>query len=194
MRGFMWVFRPVLKLLNESANVLVRRVGAEPTEEVVVGHSPDSLRHLLEHSTNVGALDARFSAQLSGALDLQRLTVRELLRPGATTASVPAGATVQQVRDLARSSGHLRILVGSPEHLHGIVHVRDTLTEPDEAPTDDFVRPVFALDGGTTLHVALARMRETSNHLAVVTDGGRVEGVVTLSDVLRRVFPSPATA
>jgi CBS domain containing-hemolysin-like protein len=53
---------------------------------------------------------------------------------------------------------------------------------------------VFALDGGTTLHVALARMRETSNHLAVVTDGGRVEGVVTLSDVLRRVFPSPATA
>nr|WP_218885762.1 hemolysin family protein [Kineococcus aurantiacus] len=192
MRGFTWVFRPVLKLLNSAANALVRAVGAEPTEEVVVGHSPDSLRHLLEHSTNVGALDARFSAQLSGALDLRRTTIRDLLRPGNVPACVPAGASVEAVQDLSRTSGHLRILVGAPDRVTGVVHVRDTLTEPADAPAEPFVRPVFTLEAGTTLHVALARMRETSNHLALVTDGGRVEGVVTLSDVLRRLFPGAA--
>jgi CBS domain containing-hemolysin-like protein len=186
------VFRPVLTLLNSAANSLVRAVGAEPTEEVVVGHSPESLRHLVEHSTNVGALDAGFSAQLSGALDLRRTTVRDLLRPGNVAASVPAAASVADVQDLARRTGHLRILVGDPGRITGVVHVRDTLTEPVQAPAGPFVRPVFTLEADTTLHVALTRMRETSNHLALVTDGPRVEGVVTLSDVLRRLFPTPA--
>jgi CBS domain containing-hemolysin-like protein len=79
-----------------------------------------------------------------------------------------------------------------------VVHVRDTLTAPDEAPAAPFARPVFALDADTTVHAALKAMRETRNHLAVVTDGGTaggaVIGVVTLSDVLRRLFPQPTTA
>jgi CBS domain containing-hemolysin-like protein len=83
-----------------------------------------------------------------------------------------------------------------------VVHVRDTLTAPDDAPAAPFARPVFALDAGTTVHAALKAMRETRNHLAVVTDGGTdagggpgvVIGVVTLSDVLRRLFPRPTTS
>jgi CBS domain containing-hemolysin-like protein len=79
------------------------------------------------------------------------------------------------------------------------VHVRDTLTAPDEAPAAPFARPVSALDADTTVHAALKAMRETRNHLdAVVTNGdtedGPVIGVVTLSDALRRLFPQPTTA
>ncbi|MBB2900920.1 CBS domain containing-hemolysin-like protein [Kineococcus radiotolerans] len=194
MRGFMWVFRPVLKLLNASANALVRRVGVEPADEMAAAHTPETLRHLLEHSTNVGALDARFSAQLSGALDLQRMTVRDLLRPGGVPACVPADATVGDVQEVTRRTGHLRVLLGTPQEITGVVHVRDTLTEPADTPTDPFARPVFTLEAGTTVHEALTRMRETRNHLAVVLDEGRVEGVVTMADVLRRLFPRPAAA
>ena len=189
MRGFTWVFRPVLKALNAAANALVRRAGAEPADGVAAGHSPEALRHLLEHSANVGALDARFSAQLSGALELERMTVRELLRPGAQLASVPAGASVGDVREVTRRTGHLRVLVGDPDRVTGVVHVRDTLTEPAEAAAEPHVREVFTLEAGTTVHAALTAMRETRNHLAVVTDGGAVAGVITLADVLRRLFP-----
>ena len=189
MRGFMWVFRPVLKALNAAANALVRRAGAEPADEVAAGHSPDALRHLLEHSANVGALDARFSAQLSGALELERMTVRELLRPGAQLAAVPAGASVGDVREVTRRTGHLRVLVGEAQRITGVVHVRDTLTEPASAAAEPHVREVFTLEAGTTVHAALTAMRETRNHLAVVTDGGAVTGVITLADVLRRLFP-----
>ncbi|WP_432488700.1 hemolysin family protein [Kineococcus sp. SYSU DK018] len=198
MRVFMLVFRPVLKLLNSAANALVRRAGAEPADEVAAGHSPDSLRHLLEHSANVGALDARFSAQLSGALELQRMTVRDLLRPGAPLGVVPAGATAGDVREVTRRTGHLRVLVGAPDRVTGVVHVRDTLTEPDATPVAPFARPVFTLAESTTVHAALTAMRETRNHLAVVTgDGtrdGTVHGVVTLADVLHRLLPAQVAA
>ncbi|MGY1716111.1 hemolysin family protein [Geodermatophilus sp. SYSU D01106] len=196
MRAFMAVFRPLLRLLNSAANALVRRVGVEPVDEVAVGHSPDALRHLVEHSANVGALDASFSAQISGALELERLTVRELLGTVSRPTGVRATATAGEVRAATRASGHLRILLGAVdgEQVTGVVHVRDTLTAPDDAPAAPFARPVFTLEADTTVHAALKAMRETRNHLALVIDGGAVAGVVTLADVLRRLFPQPAAA
>lgn len=191
MRAFMWVFRPLLRALNTAANALVRKAGVEPADEVAVGHSPDALRHLVEHSANVGALDARFSAQLSGALEMERLTVRELVRPGAPLAAVCADGTAGEVRDATRRTGHLRILLGDGGRITGVVHVRDTLTAPDDALAAPFARPVFTLDADTTVHAALKAMRETRHHLAVVTAAGAVVGVITLSDVLRRLFPQP---
>jgi CBS domain containing-hemolysin-like protein len=194
MRAFMAVFRPVLRLLNVTANALLRRVGVEPVDELAVGHSPAALRHLVEHSADVGALEAGFSEQISGALELERLTVRELLGTGTPPTGVRTGATVGEVRDATRRSGHLRILLGAVagEQVTGVVHVRDTLTEPDGVAAAPFARPVFTLEAGTTVHAALKAMRETRNHLALVTEGGIVLGVVTLSDVLRRLFPQPA--
>lgn len=192
MRAFMAIFRPVLSLLNTSANALVRTVGVEPANEVAVGHSPDALGRLVEHSANVGALDARFTAQISGALELERLTVRELVNPDAPLAAVAADATVGAVRAATRGTGHLRILFGEPAAPIGVVHVRDTLLAADDVPAAEFARPVFTVNAGTTVHAALTAMRETRNHLALVTDDGRNVGVITLADVLRRLFPQPA--
>lgn len=207
MRAFMWVFRPLLRALNAAANRLVRRVGVEPSDELAVGHTPDALLHLVEHSADVGALDEGFSRQISGALEMQRLTVGELVRAG-RPAAVPAGGTVGDVREATRRTGHLRILLagtggtggtngtatggaGTEPEITGVVHVRDTLVAPDGAPAADHARPVFRLAAGTTVHEALGQMRETQNHLALVTDERGVVGVVTLADVLRRLFPRP---
>lgn len=189
MRGFMAVTRPLLVALNEAANWCLRRVGVEPTNTVASGQSADDLRQLVEHSTNVGALDARFSAQISGALDLERLTVRDLVRPGKHPTRVGPRATMADVRRATRESGHLRILVGERDRLDAVIHVRDTIDEPAERPARDLARPVLTLDAIVPVYSALATMRESRNHLAVVTAGGRAVGVITLADVLRKLFP-----
>ncbi|MEE6274336.1 hemolysin family protein [Georgenia sp. MJ206] len=195
MRAFMWATRPILRTLNESANWCLRKVGVEPADQVASGQSADDLRHLVQHSANVGALDASYSAQLSGALELQTLTVRDLVRAGSSLTAVPDDATVADVRAVARRSGHLRLLVGATDAVHGVIHVRDTLTEPDDSAAAPLMRPVFTLEATTTVYSALATMRETRNHLAVVHDGDAVLGVVTLADVLRRLLPrTPASA
>jgi CBS domain containing-hemolysin-like protein len=193
MRAFMVVTRPVLVALNGAANWCLRRVGVEPADQVASGQGPEDLRHLVEHSVSVGALDVAYSDQLSGALDLRRLTVEDLLAAPTTPAAVGHGATAADVQEASRASGHLRILVQEPGRLpDGVVHVRDTLLLADDASVADVTRPVFELAADLPLHSALTSMRETGNLLAIVTrpDGAAGGyGVVTLADVLRKLLP-----
>ncbi|MFD2028661.1 CNNM domain-containing protein [Promicromonospora aerolata] len=192
MRAFMTVTRPALLALNGAANWCLRRVGVEPADQVASGQGPDDLRHLVEHSANVGALSVAYSDQLSGALDLRRMTVQDLLATRTAPAAVGHGATAAEVQEASRASGHLRILVQAPGQLpDGVVHVRDTLLLADDASVADVTRPVFELAADVPLHGALTSMRETGNLLAVVARPGAAGdyGVVTLADVLRRLLP-----
>ncbi|MGW8565954.1 CNNM domain-containing protein [Isoptericola sp. NPDC055881] len=197
MRGFMWLTRPVLRWLNALANRCLRAVGVEPVDHVDVGHDPTTLRHLVEHSANVGALDAAYSSQIAGALELETLTVDALVVPGARPTAVAADATAADVRAASVTSGHLRILLhgpGSDGEVSGVVHVRDTLLLADAAPVAPLARAPFVLDASTTVHSAIALLREAGEQLALVRRDGRTLGVVTLADVLRRLLPEPVPA
>ncbi|XVQ11799.1 CNNM domain-containing protein [Spirillospora sp. CA-255316] len=188
MRGFMLLTRPLLRALNSAANRCLRRVGVEPADQVAAGQDPGALRHLVEHSANVGALDAAYSAQLSEALDLQDLRIGDLVDPDAELTAVPPSATVADVQAAGHASSHLRVLVRADGTGWGVIHVRDTLTEPDGAGIGHLTRPAFRLPAGTPVYSALTQMRETSNQLALITQDGRVLGVVTITDILRRLF------
>src|SRR5690606_27428593 len=139
------------------ANRCLRAVGVEPVDHVAVGHDPATLRHLVEHSANVGSLDASYSTQISGALELQTLTVEALVPAGARPTAVPASATAADVRAASVTSGHLRILLGTPDDpspvgaggAGGVVHVRDTLLLDDAAPVADIAREPVVLDATT---------------------------------------------
>ena len=173
MRAFMWATRPLLRALNSMANAVLRRVGVEPTDQVAAGQDPGGLLHLVEHSTNVGALDAGYSRQLTGALELETLTVADLVPTGASLTTVAADATVAEVQEATQRSGHLRILLGTgrdvarrrprPRHPELTGRAPRRLRSCARPSPSRRTHPVYT---------ALARMRETSNHLAVVRDGG----------------------
>lgn len=194
MRGFMWLTRPLLRVLNGMANWLLVKVGVDPVDHVGGGQDADALRHLVEHSVNVGALDAAYSTRLSGALQMQRDTVGALLRRGRPVTAVASDATPEMVRAESRRTGHLRILVRDGGVVRGSVHVRDTLLAPATATAAELMRPVLTLAADTPVPAALASMREGRMHLAVVTEDGATVGVITLADVLARLFESKDSA
>jgi len=195
MRGFMWLTRPLLRVLNAVANWCLRRVGVEPSDQVVSGRSPEDLRHLVDHSAQSGVLDPEYSAQLAGALELQVLTLGELVRGEAAVTAVDGAATSREVWEVSLRTGHLRVLVEEGGHVRGVVHVRDVLTAAPDLSVADVVRPVQAVPAGTPVHEALARMRQTRTQLLVVSDGhGGTLGVVGVPDILDRLLPRDRAA
>jgi len=191
MRGFIWLTRPLLRALNRAANWCLRRVGVEPVDHVVSGRKPEDLRHLVEHSANVGVLEAGYSAQLSGALSLQSLTLADLVRPGRALTAVDSDASVADVLRASTRTGHLRILVLAGRTVLGVVHVRDALMAPPQRPVSSLMRPPQTMPPTAPAYQALARMKQTNTQLLVVTDAGQMPAVVTLTDILQQLLPDP---
>jgi len=192
MRTFMWVFRPLLKALNGAANWLVHKTGSPVVDELSTGQDPDSLRHLVEHSANVGALDAGYRSTLSSALDLRELTVSDIAVDEEITSVAPF-ATVTEIQMTSIESEHRRIVVRDGETTLGVVHVRDTL-HPSAAneTAATLLRPALMLPSDTLVAVALRRMRETGSQLAIVTSGEREVGLLSVNDIMLRMLPSRA--
>ncbi|MEE3852144.1 hemolysin family protein [Gordonia sp. LSe1-13] len=189
MRAFMWVTRPLITRLNALANWCLHRVGVQPVDEVGAGQDADALRHLVEHSATVGTLDERYHAHLTGALELQRLTVADVLSDDLVS-SVDRDATAEEVREKSMATGHRRLLVrdNTTGIYTGVVHVRDSLSAAAGMSAADLMRPVPTFAADEPVYKALAVMRETRRHVAVVVDGDRVAGVLTLHDVLDRLL------
>jgi CBS domain containing-hemolysin-like protein len=167
----------------------------EPADRIASGRGPEDLRQLLEHSTNVGALDAAYSAQLSGALDLQTLTVADIVDTDRPLTSVACDATAAVLWETSRRTGHLRVLVTDEDRALGVVHVRDALNASPDMSVTSLMRPAQTMPLTALVHQALARMKQTSTQLLVVADeDGRTVGVVGLPDILTRLLPDPATA
>lgn len=193
-RALAWCLRPLLLWVNRIANRLVAASGHTPAESRAVGgQDPAALRQLVEHSAAVGTLDDTFRAQLGHIFDLEGLKVGDLIPQGTNPpAAVPERASVEELRQRAAASGHLRILVERDGRLPGVLHVRDVLLEPADRPVSQLMREPLVLDIDTRVYEAVTTMRNSHEQFAVVSRGGEFVGVVTLSDVVRRVLPGGA--
>ncbi len=205
MRGFLWVTRPLLLLLNNTANAILHKLGVEARDEVSSGQDADSLRELVRHSGEAGTLDDTRQRQLLSALELQELTVGDLLgereahNPATESemSSVDVAASPEEIRETARRTGHLRLLVLDGETAVGVVHARDAIEADQSATARELMRPSLSLEQDLTVAETFRRMRESRAHLVVVEQSGghpgthvsEVRGVVTLDDVVRRLLP-----
>lgn len=95
-RGFVWIFRPLLKWINVMANKMVSLAGEEPVDRAgAAGYDAETLRTLVEHSRETGALDDESANQISDVIELENSTVGAMAREhGSEVVPLPSDATV----------------------------------------------------------------------------------------------------
>lgn len=188
-RAFIWIFRPLLTWINHMANKLVKASGVEPVESAAVGGQDiATIRQLIHHSTNVGALEESMSTPISSALNLESLQVKDLVDKNRIPTKVDKDATLKDVQEATERTGHKRILILNDDQ-PSIIHVRDTLLEDETRPVRELSRPAFVLESETLVHEALRKMRGSSEQLAVVMKDDEFIGVVTINDILNNALP-----
>ena len=202
--GIVTVLHPLLRWINAMANRMVKIAGQEPVDRAAVGgYDADMLATLVQHSAAQGVLDAASGDQLSTLINLRQASIGDIIAPRTTRpTAVPADATVADVQDAARRSGHFRILVAPPEqpghpggdaHQVRMVHVRDTLLADANTPAAELAMDTLQLPESTLITEAVTQMRLQRRLLAVVVpDEGpaRILGVVTSEDLLAQIWPS----
>ncbi|WP_113701719.1 hemolysin family protein [Nonomuraea lactucae] len=193
-RGFVTLMRPLLSALNGLTNVILRLFGVQPRDELATTRTPRQLAMLVGESGRMGLLDREEHDLLTRALRLQAEGIERLMAPIGEAVTVPPSAGAARIRQAARRSGHMRLLVGVPGDIEGVIHARDSLLHPDRT-AGELARPAPRLACGTQVPEAVTALQEARVHLALVTgEDGAVIGLVTLTDLIGELLDTRATA
>ena len=192
-RGFTAAIGWVIRLLNGSANALVRRLGIEPQEELRSARSSTELASLVQRSADQGTLDVETAELMERSVEFGTRTASEIMTPRVRTLTLEAGDRAAAVIELARQSGHSRFpVLDSEDSVVGTVHVKHAvaLPVPERATTrikHIMVKPVVVPDS-IRLDPLMALLRQGGFQMAVVLDeyGGHA-GIVTLEDVIEEI-------
>ncbi|MCL8025962.1 hemolysin family protein [Nocardioides bruguierae] len=193
MRLFTAVMRGPIRVLNGSANALVRRLGIEPQEELRSARSSTELASLIARSADEGTLDADTAELMERSVEFGTRTAGEIMTPRVRTQTLELNDRAQAVIDLTRSTGHSRFpVLDDDDVVVGTVHVKNAVGLPlhERATTKVkhlMVRPTVVPDS-LRLDPLMALLREDGFQMAVVLDeyGGHA-GIVTLEDVVEEI-------
>jgi putative hemolysin len=177
---------PAVALLGLTGNAVVRLLGGRP-ETTAADITSEELRDLvMTHKL----LHAEQRSIISGALEIDRRLLREVLVPRRSVFTLDARLTISQALEALAGSGHSRAPVTTHHHLDhvvGIVHWSTVLRGGDE-PVETVAAPALYLPDSLRVTDALQRFRAERQQLAIVVDEyGDVDGIVTLEDLLEEI-------
>jgi CBS domain containing-hemolysin-like protein len=192
-RTFTAVNRVPIRILNGSANAVVRRLGIEPQEELRSARSSTELASLIQRSADLGTLDVETAELMERSVEFGSRTAGEIMTPRVRSSSLEVNDRASAVIDLTRETGHSRFPVLDPdENVVGTVHVKHAVALPLPERSTTKVKHLMAkpivVPDSLRLDPLLALLRKDGFQLAVVMDEyGGFAGIVTLEDVVEEI-------
>jgi CBS domain containing-hemolysin-like protein len=185
---------PLIRLLNGSANRVLRAMGIEPAEELTSARTPEELAALVRRSAEVGTLDETTAQLLTRSLGFAGRTAADVMTPRVRMHSLEETATAADVVRLTRRTGLSRFpVVGEgADDVVGVVHLKSAIAVPREhreaVPATVLMSEVLRVPETVRLGPLLVTLRQSGLQLALVVDEyGGTAGVVTLEDVVEEI-------
>lgn len=194
-RAYLWVFGPVITVLNALANVVVRLLGFEPADELSNSHTSGELAEMISDSRAEGLIADVEDQLLRGALAIGEAPVRDLMVERERIGFVERTATPAEAEAAVVRTGHSRLLVvgaGGLDDTLGFIHAKDLLTIPggmrDQPLPLGRIRRIPIVRADAVIDDVLYALQDARVHLAIVADAsGRTIGLVSLEDVLEEL-------
>ncbi len=194
IRGFTTSMTWPIKLLNGSANAVVRALGIEPQEELRSARSSDELASLAGRSALEGTLDNETAHLVQRSVAFGPRTASEIMTPRVQMACIDATDPVSEIIDLSGSTGFSKfpVIKGSSDNVVGSVHVKQAVAVPRSERAHTLVREVMVeatvVPESLRLDPLLSLLRGEGFQMAIVSDEyGGTAGVVTLEDVVEEI-------
>jgi len=197
-----FVLMPLYKLfffiiigLNTITNGLLRLIGVK-VESISHHHlDSDELRVIVNEASAL--IPKRHQNMLLSILDLEKVTVEDIMVPRSEVSGIDLDASVNQISQQLKNTQHTRLPVYRDEidHVEGFLHVRQMIkllshTE-DELTKDQIIQamtPVHFIPEGTPLNTQLLNFQRKKLRIGLVVDEyGDIQGLVTLEDILEEI-------
>ncbi|HTP39588.1 MAG TPA: CNNM domain-containing protein [Steroidobacteraceae bacterium] len=194
-RALLWVTYPVLWVTNYVANGFLRLLGVTGQAHGAHALTAEELRSVVTEASPL--LPPRHRQMLLSILDLERITVNDIMIPRHEIAAIDVSVPFDEIMDRLRQSPHTRLPVydGELDHLIGILHMKRVAQElaRGELTRERLIevaraREPYFVPEGTSLTTQLgAFQRDRRRQAFVVNEYGDIEGLVTLEDLLEEI-------
>lgn len=190
--GVVFVLRPIIWLLNATANLVLRVLRVPIRDEVATAFTRDEVAGLIEESAQHGFLDSRERNLLTGALHFADVRVGDIAIPLVQVVSVRPTVTPRELQEWCIRTGYSRFpVVAEDGVMLGYVHVKDLVALPTEK-LDLPLQPRWIRDfphvrDTDSLDDVLETMQRRGVHMVQVDANGRQHGVAMLEDVLETI-------
>ena len=183
---------PLVGVAFWIAKGIAKLFGVTYTQEEDISRSEEELRQIVSASEKEGELDSGESVLIDNVLGFNDTVAREVMVPRQDMVCLYVDDSLEEIRDVIRSSHHTRFPVceEDKDHILGIFHVRDFLNGDFSKKFDirSVLRKTIMVPEGMNALRVLQAMQKQRVHLAVVVDEyGGTAGLVTLEDLLEEI-------
>ncbi len=190
---FYLVFKPVIMVLNSSANVLLRAVGitASTTRELL--HSAEELQILVDEGARTGVLDKTEQELISSIFEFSNTTAKEIMVPRTEVVAVDLTTPREKLIKIVTEEGYSRLPVfkGTIDNVVGIIYTKDLISlleHRDLIVLEDIIRPAYLVPSSIRISVLMRELQEQKLHMAIVLDEfGGTQGIITMEDILEEI-------
>jgi putative hemolysin len=205
MEVFLTLSHPLLAVMKRSSKLVLRAFGSKEGREGSM-HSVEELKLVVTASRRVGLLPALQEDMIHRVLELENVTVREVMVPRPDIFSLPADMPLDEAITRVVEEQHSRVPVydpqRGPEHIVGVLyskdvsrlmHVKLTKGQMQAAMASSLrvkhiMRDVLFVPETKPVSELLLEFKQRRRHLAVVVDEfGSTAGVVTVEDALEQI-------
>jgi putative hemolysin len=202
MEFWLTLTRPFIFSMSAAAGSVLRIFGSRKVRQGPI-HSPDELKLIVTASRQFGQIPLFQEEMIHHALELESITVREVMVPRPDIFSLPADLSLDEALARVVEEQHSRIPIydpqRGPEHIVGVLYSKDLmrwarlrLTQPMAARPSmrisQIMHDVLVVPETKVLTEMLEEFKDRKRHLAVVVDEfGSTAGVITVEDILEQL-------
>jgi len=194
------VIKPLLKLsyplvwmLNCAANSLLKWIGISEQDKDNHHLSPDELRTVVHEAG--GLIPQRHQSMLLGILDLEKVTVEDIMVPRNEIIGIDLKAPLDKITEQLATSQHTRLPLyrENIDNVMGMVHLRQLLRlfkhdEFSKEALEKTAQELYFVPEGTPLNTQLLNFQQHKRRIGlVVNEYGDIQGLVTLEDILEEI-------
>ncbi len=173
----------------------LRAIGVSEAGSII--SADEEIRGVVDLHHQEGGVEEAARHRLVGALDLQAMTVEEVMIHRKNISMLDADLSPEDLVMTALASPHTRLPLyrGDQEEIIGVLHAKDLLRavtplagDYSSLKIEDVLRVPWFIPETTPLQNQLDRFLSRREHFALVVDEyGELQGLVTLEDILEEI-------
>jgi putative hemolysin len=203
---FQWyleVFRPAISLLDGASRWILSGLGFSGRSSHTQIHSAEELQIQIQQARERGLVGLEEEKFILGAIELDRMQVRELMVPWPDVHFVAADATLDDVMRVFVTTQRSRLPVfeGTGEQVLGYIHIKDIVWvlldrerraeegwTAGEFNVRSLLHEIAIVPESKPVSELLLELRTSHGWMAMVVDEfGTILGLLTLEDILEQM-------